>query len=114
METPRNKFSLPKHLTHKSREWARSVLRDFSFSEWDFKILIQAAEALSRVEQCRKVIDKEGLTVLNRFGETKAHPLLDAEKAQRDLFRRLYRELCLNVDLNKQDVTRQKGVSYND
>jgi phage terminase small subunit len=46
-------------------------------------LVAAAAESLDRAKRVREQIEKDGLTIRDRFGQTRAHPLLAAERDAR-------------------------------
>ncbi|WP_333474483.1 P27 family phage terminase small subunit [Mesorhizobium qingshengii] len=87
---------IPGHLAPATRKWVKSILADFDLESQHFKLLVKAAEAHDRGEQARVIIDKEGLTVKDRYGTPKAHPAVAIERDCRVAFARLVRELALD------------------
>jgi len=87
----------PKHLgPNGSRLWRR-VLETYDLSECHHLVLLQiAAEALDRLAQARAAIDKDGITVDDRYGSPKAHPALTVERDSRAGLIRALRELSLD------------------
>ena len=62
-------------------------------------LLQQALEALDRVDECRDVVEREGLTVTTKTtGAVHVHPLLKVEREQRQLFLRCWDQLNLTWD----------------
>jgi phage terminase small subunit len=74
------------------------VVADFALESHHLKILEAAAGAWDRAEQARRLVDAEGLTVKDRFGQAKPHPATLIERDNRALFARLVRELGLDVE----------------
>ncbi len=64
----------------------------------DRTLLVTALEAWDRAQQAREAIDREGLTVATRFGESKAHPLLAVERDARAAFLQAMRALHLDYE----------------
>ena len=80
--------------------WAK-VVSQFHFSDAASLSLLQAAmEGHQRARRCREIIDRDGEAVADRFGQTKAHPLLHAERDAKTAFYAGLRHL--NLDLGKQ------------
>lgn len=68
--------------------WWRGVQHEYAIADHAGVMLLnQAALALHRAEQARAAIERDGLTVTDRFGCVKHHPLLphlrDAESSFR-------------------------------
>lgn len=50
-------------------------------------------------EQCRRLVDREGVTVADRFGQIRVHPALVEERQQRDLCRRAISNLGFDAEV---------------
>jgi len=94
----------PQHLRKATAEWFLGVLAEFELDNHHRKLLTLAAEAWDRCEAAREIIDKEGLIVLDRFGQQKAHPAFAIERDSRVGFCRTLRELGLDVDAPADDM----------
>jgi hypothetical protein len=70
---------------------------EFVPSTAEYRLLETACRAHDRAEQCRRVVNREGLTVVDRFGQAKVHPLLTEERQQRDLCRRAISSLAFEA-----------------
>ncbi|MDP8975746.1 MAG: P27 family phage terminase small subunit [Actinomycetota bacterium] len=88
----------PKHLSRQTKAWWKTVAEGHYLEEWQYRTLTSACEAWDRGVQAREQIDAEGLTITDRFGQSKAHPLLAVERDCRIAFLRAVRELALEVD----------------
>ena len=90
----------PAHLTPASRKlWAR-LLEEFSMDDAAARMLLTSAlEARDRAEAARLSIAADGLTVRDRFGQTKPHPLLAAERDAHGMMVRALRALRLAPDV---------------
>lgn len=74
------------------------LLRTFVLNDVaSLSILTATLEAHQRSRRCREQIEVEGQTVEDRFGQTKAHPLLAPEKEARSSY--LAGMRILNLDL---------------
>lgn len=89
-------FRPPKHLEKSTQRWVKTVLEDFDLEAHHFKLLILAAEAWDRTVAARQVIDAQGMTFEDRFGQPKARPEIAIERDSRIGFTRLMRELALD------------------
>jgi len=94
MSTPR----APAHLRESTRHWWRQVAAAYVLEGHHLKLLTLAAEAWDRRHQAREVIDREGLTYLDRFDCPRARPEVAVERDSRLAFARLLRELDLDVE----------------
>ncbi|MBS3649670.1 hypothetical protein KEU06_13740 [Pseudaminobacter sp. 19-2017] len=89
-------FKVPKHLRKSTQTWVKSVVSDFEMEEHHFKLLLAAAESWDRVCAAREVIDRDGMTYTDRFGQPKARPEIGIERDNKVLLARLLRELALD------------------
>lgn len=88
----------PKHLRKPTQSWFKDVLIDYDLEPHHVRLLTLAAEAWDRACAAREVIDRDGLTYDDRFGQPKARPEVGIERDSRIGFARLLRELALDVD----------------
>ncbi|MBE0427886.1 MAG: hypothetical protein IBX72_14730 [Nitrospirae bacterium] len=94
----KNKLKAPKHLSAESKKLWNSIVFDYALYDMTSqKILSVALEALDRCQKARTIIDAEGMTVLDKFGQAKQHPLLAIERDSRAAF--LAGLKALNLDL---------------
>ncbi len=74
----------PAHLSRESKRLWAEIVKEYVFDDAaSLSVLQTALEARDRLQECRERINKEGLTVLDRFGQTRPHPLLSAERDAR-------------------------------
>lgn len=91
-------FKVPKHLRKPTQNWVKSVLSEYDLDEHHMKLLTAAAESWDRICAAREIIDGQGLTFLDRFGQPKARPEVAIERDNKVVFARLLRELALDAD----------------
>jgi phage terminase small subunit len=99
----------PGHLQPATRRWFEQVLADFDLEPHHLHLLVLAGEALDRCEQARAVLQREGMTYVDRFGAPRARPEVAVERDSRIGFARLLRELAL--DANAPQDPRPPGIS---
>jgi phage terminase small subunit len=90
--------SPPAHLLPATAKWFRAVLKDFDLEPHHVRLLTLAGEAWDRGQQAREVIEKDGMTFADRFGQPKPRPEIAIERDSRIGFARLLRELALDID----------------
>lgn len=61
-------------------------------------VLLSGCEALDRMRQCQATLGTEGLTAIDRFGQTRAHPLLAVERDCRTAVLKALKQLGLAAD----------------
>jgi len=88
----------PTNLRPATRKWWRSVLVDYALEEHHIRLLTLAAEAWDQSQAAREVLDRDGLTFLDRFGQPKERPECGILQNARIAFARLIRELALDGD----------------
>ena len=88
----------PEHLHPATQKWFAGVLRDFSLEPHHLRLLALAGEAWDRGQQAREVVDRDGMTFDDRFGQPKPRPEIAIERDSRIGFARLLRELALDID----------------
>ena len=87
---------VPVHLRPETQKWFRSVLSDFDLDPHHVHLLTLAAEALDQAHGAREMLDANGQTFTDRFGQPKARPEVDILQNSRIAFARLLRELALD------------------
>lgn len=88
----------PGHLRAATRRWFAAVVSDYDLDPHHVRLLTLAAEAWDRGQQAREIIDRDGMTFADRFGQPKARPEIAIERDSRIGFARLIRELGLDVE----------------
>jgi P27 family predicted phage terminase small subunit len=89
---------VPKHLSRETRKWFRKVTETYVLEEHHLKLLTLAAEAWERSRQAESILQAEGLTILDRHGIQRSHPLVKVKQESEVVFARLIRELALDVE----------------
>lgn len=74
----------PDHLGEAGRDLWRAVATEYAVQDAaGLALLASAAECADRVAQAREQIERDGLTVLDRFGQRKPHPAAAIERDAR-------------------------------
>lgn len=91
----------PAHLSARSRKLWRRLVEDYGLDEEPhaLEVLRLALEAVDRAEEARSLLAREGLTVTDRFGQVKAHPMCAVERDSAIRAARMFRELSLDGDV---------------
>jgi len=92
------KHDAPHHLSAATRRWFESVLNDYQLEAHHVRLLTLACESWDRTCQAREILDREGLTYLDRFGCPRSRPEIAVERDSRIAFARLVRELDLDTE----------------
>jgi P27 family predicted phage terminase small subunit len=85
----------PRHLTRRAKDFWRKVTRAHELGAHQVEILRRACEQIDRADQARAVIATEGVTIKDRFDQTKDHPCVAIERQAHVTLARLLRELNL-------------------
>jgi P27 family predicted phage terminase small subunit len=89
----------PKHLSRESKKMWRSILEEYEIADIaGLRILRVALEAFDRSQKCRESIDDLGLTIKDKFGQQKPHPLLPMERDSRAAFLAGIKALNLDIE----------------
>jgi len=76
----------------------KKILSEFEISDkGGLEILDRAIESFIRMKEAAAIVDKEGLTVKNRFSEVREHPMLNTERKARAQFLLAIKQLNLDV-----------------
>ncbi len=105
------KMRAPRHLSTPSRTWWESVVSSYELEPHHIRLLTHAAESWDRAAEARKLVDKEGIVILDRFGQQKEHPATRIERDSRLTFAKLLRELALDVEA--PDAARPPAIHGN-
>lgn len=91
-------MAIPRHLSKEARQIFRGLCGEYGIEDVaGLKILRVALEAFDRAQAARVAIDKDGMTVFDKAGQIKPHPLLPVERDARAAF--LAGLKALNLDL---------------
>jgi P27 family predicted phage terminase small subunit len=94
--TERRASAAPTHLDAEERRLWQRIIAENSFADGaSLAILTAALEAHARARQCRQIIDRDGPTVVDRFQQTRCHPLLASERDAKSTFIQSMRALGL-------------------
>jgi phage terminase small subunit len=86
----------PAHFESEEIELYESIVREFRIDDiGSIELLVVACEAHARCRICRETINREGMTVKDRFGVMQPHPLLKAEASARGQYLAALRALNL-------------------
>lgn len=89
----------PKGLSTEAKAWWKRLRTEYEIEDDAGLLLLQTGlEAFDRMRHAQDAIRAEGMTVLDRFGQRKAHPLLPAERDARAQMLAALRALNLDVE----------------
>lgn len=77
----------PEHLSDDAKLFFENMVTEYGMKDAaGLKILLAACQAWDRAESARKQIDIDGLTIKDKWGQVKNHPLLPIERDSRSAF----------------------------
>lgn len=92
-------MAAPRHLSKESKKIWRILVAEYDIRDiGGLKILRVSLEAFDRCQKARDVIDADGMTVIDKFGQTKPHPLLPIERDSRAAFLQGLKHLNLDIE----------------
>ena len=102
----------PKHLKDSGRAFWKSIIAEYQIEDAAGQsLLARACECLDRLRQAQADIERDGATVLDRYGSPKAHPATGIEKDSRNGFFAALRQLQLDIEPLK-DATGRPPENY--
>ena len=97
-------------ITREAKKLRKGILTEFDISDrGGLEILDRAIESFCRMKQAEAILDKEGLTFLNHFGEVKEHPAVNMERKARAQFLLAIKQLNLDVLPPNHKIGRPEG-----
>ena len=84
---------VPPGLSDRAKALWKAVLDRYELSSAELEVLRQACAALDRADEAARVVKREGVTVVDRYGCPKAHPAVETELRARALFAAHVRQL---------------------
>ena len=88
----------PSHLEPATGLWWASTEAAYELADHHLKLLTLASEAWDRAMAARAVLDEQGMTFTDRWGQPKARPEVAIERDSRLAFARMLRELDLDAE----------------
>ena len=97
----------PRTLSPEARGWWRRLSRAYEIEDEGGQLLLQTAlESFDRMRGAQKAIKKDGVTVQDRWGQKKPHPLLTVERDARAQMLVAMRQLNLDIEPLRDRVGR--------
>lgn len=86
-------------LTAEDERLLRQLASEYAIQDPAVKLILKTTRgAYDRLVACQSAIDREGVSVVDRWGQTKSHPLLAAERDARAAVLAGLRALHLDVE----------------
>jgi P27 family predicted phage terminase small subunit len=89
----------PKHLSKEARkEWSR-IQQEYGIEDdYGIFLLTRAMECFDKICSYEKIIEDQGATLMNRFGEIRVHPLIASQRDMRSSMLQSLKMLCLDIE----------------
>src|SRR5690349_11405914 len=89
----------PGHLSGEAKDWWGRIVREYGISDEAGLLLLQSAmESWDRVNECRVILKKEGLTVKDKYEQHRPHPAAGIERDSRKAMLAALKDLRLDVE----------------
>src|SRR4030042_2440879 len=88
----------PQSLSRTAKAWWNRLQREYTLDDEAAQFLLeQALTCFDRAKAAREVIEVEGMSVKDRFGQTRPHPLLAAERDAKSGMLQYFKSLFLDI-----------------
>lgn len=102
----------PKNLGREATKLWRKIQGEYGITdEAGLLILATACEAFDRMRLSQEILSKEGMTVADRFGQPKAHPMTTVERDSRAAMLAALKQLNLDLEPLRDNRGRPPGRS---
>lgn len=100
----------PSHLSKAAQGIFKGLVGEYGINDIaGLRILQAACESWDRATKARKEIDRTGMTVVDKAGQLKPHPLLTTERDNRAAFLQALKSLNLDLEPLKAGPGRPPG-----
>jgi Phage terminase, small subunit len=99
----------PRHLSREAKDWWKRINENWELDDAALLILQSALEAFTRMKLAQKQIEKDGLTIEDRFGMPKENPAIAIERKSRDSMIRALKSLNLDIEPKYEKPGRPGG-----
>ncbi len=85
-------------LSAEAMKMKKKILTEYKITDQaGLEILARALESFDRMQAASKIINRDGLTVKNRFDELREHPALNTERKARAQFLLAMKQLNFDI-----------------
>ena len=96
---PTQNIKTPGYLSTKAKKIWKKLVTEYGIDDsGGLAILTTGLEAYDRAASARRQIDDEGMTITDRFGAQKPHPLLACERDARSQWLAALKSLNLDIE----------------
>src|SRR6516165_7976316 len=93
----------PEHLSAEMQSWWDQILATYVLESHHLRVLQVCCESWDRLQQARRILAEEGLTIPTGTGSRKAHPAIAIERDAKSQFIAALRTLDLDTEMLKTD-----------
>lgn len=105
-----SKQKAPATLSREAAAWWRKITEEYEIADEAGKLILQTAlEAFDRMRQSQEILKRDGMTVTDRFGQPKAHPMTTTERDARASLLAGIKQLNLDLEPLKDGPGRPAG-----
>ena len=105
--------SAPEALSVEARSWWKRLAKEYDISDEAGLLLLQTAlEAFDRMRTAQAAIAEDGVTIKDRWGQVKQHPLLAVERDSRAGMLAAIKSLSLDLEPLHARPGRPPGGGY--
>jgi len=95
----KNNKSASKHLSDEAKKIWKEILSEYEIQDAaGLRILRVSLESFDRAQAAREAIDRDGMTLVDKFSQIKSHPLLPIERDSRAAFLAGLKALNLDIE----------------
>lgn len=106
-----SKLKFKKHIRRESRAEVRRLAQEYSIEDAGGLLLLYTwADADTTERNAQDIVNKEGMTLTDRFDQTKAHPLLTVIRDARAQKMAALKGLCLDLEPVRPGPGRPAGT----
>src|SRR5215813_420981 len=88
----------PETLSDEAKRWWRSIVEEFQVDDSAGVLLLQSAlESFDDMRRAQAILAKEGMTIVDRWGQQKQHPATLVLRDSRNLMLRCLKQLNLDI-----------------
>ncbi len=100
----------PKHLSAAAKKWWRALMSEYQIEDAAGLLLLATAlEAYDRMKAAGAVLDEEGPTFTDRYGQARPHPAATVEATNRSQMLGAIKQLNLDLEPLRDRVGRPGG-----
>jgi phage terminase small subunit len=86
----------PSSLSPAAKVWWRGIVGSFELEPHHLLVLSEAARSWDRCQEAAALVNRDGVVVVDRFGQQRQHPAVQIERDSRAAFLKAMRELDID------------------